>query len=91
MASTLTAAVLAELEALRVRVARLEAANQELRAKVDGLEVVLAPAFPRHPRQRQALTILRNHRDWSDQMVAGICGLAEAEVASVRETLEAAA
>lgn len=43
MTSTLTRAVLDELEALRNRVALLEAANEELRAKVDGLEVVLAP------------------------------------------------
>ena len=40
------------------------------------------------PRQRQAELILRNH-NWSDAMVASITGLTEAEVAAVRETLEA--
>lgn len=41
------------------------------------------------PRQQQAATILRNHRDWHDEMAASITGLSEAEVAQVRETLEA--
>jgi len=90
MTSTLTRAVLDELEALRNRVALLEAANEELRAKVDGLEVVLAPAFARHPRQRQAELMLRNHASWSNQMVASICGLTENEVAQLRDELEAA-
>ena len=40
------------------------------------------------PQQQQALTVLRNHRDWADAMIAGICGLNEAEVAGLRGELE---
>jgi hypothetical protein len=53
MASTLTKAVLAELEAMR-------ASNAALRAQVGNLEAVLAPAFPRQPRQMPQL-----QRDWA--------------------------
>jgi hypothetical protein len=42
------------------------------------------------PRQQQAVTVITGHRDWSDQMVAGICGLTEAEVRELRRELEAA-
>jgi hypothetical protein len=40
------------------------------------------------PRERQAVTVLRGHPDWSDAMVAGVCGLAEPDVAAIRATLE---
>jgi hypothetical protein len=40
------------------------------------------------PRQLQALTVLRNHRDWADAMIAGICGLTQAEIAELRGELE---
>lgn len=86
----LTRAVLDELEALRGQVAELRARNEALRVRVDGLEEALAPAFTLPPRQRQALTILRNRASWSDEMVASICGLTEADVAEVRRELEPA-
>ena len=54
----------------------------------DGGAAVMDPELERVASVAWVLTLLRNHGDWSDAMVASVTGADEAEVRQVRAELE---